>query len=106
VRYAAALPFFEEMLMNNAPEAKHEGVLPKARQIATAASETLHEVPDKAREQVQKFPLATVGIAFGAGVVLGALGWAMLGPRPATFGDRIGEFADRKRLRKLLARFR
>jgi hypothetical protein len=105
VRYAAA-PLFEEMHMNNAPETKHEGVVPKVKQLASAASETLQEAPDRAREQVQKFPLATVGIAFGVGVALGAVGWALLGPRPRSLGDRVGELTDRKRLRKLLARFR
>ena len=96
--------------MNNSPDQKREktdeGVIPKAKQIAAAAQETLQEAPDRAREQVQRFPLAAVGIAFGAGIALGALGWALLAPRPPTLSERVGGLTDKKRLRKLLARFR
>ncbi|MBK7861104.1 MAG: hypothetical protein IPJ65_21340 [Archangiaceae bacterium] len=99
--------------MNDTADQKSAGVAPRAKQLASAASEKLHEANEAARSQVQKYPLATVGIAFGVGLALGAVGWALLAPRPPTLrdrfddlGERFEELTDKKNFRKLLARFR
>ena len=68
--------------MSNGTDTKTEAVMARAKQIANQAGEKLEAAPDAARERVREYPLATVGVAFGVGVLVGAMGWALLQPRP------------------------
>jgi len=86
--------------MNHATQTRSEKVAAAIPQLVAAAGDKLEHAPDAARKQVRRYPLATVGIAFGAGVALGIAGWALFAPRPPTFRERF----DARRLRRLLDR--
>jgi ElaB/YqjD/DUF883 family membrane-anchored ribosome-binding protein len=79
-----------------------------ARQIgsraANAAGEGLTKLADSTEDQVRKNPLAAIGIALSAGVVLGALGMRILMPRRRTMLDRVGDYEAVKGARRLFNR--
>jgi hypothetical protein len=91
--------------MSNGAESKTEAVMARAKQLANQAGEKLEAAPDAARDRVREYPLATVGVAFGVGVLVGAMGWALLQPRPATLRSRIAgglpRIPSKKKLRKM-----
>ncbi len=75
-----------------------------ATEAINTAKEQLSNAADVTEAKVREFPLAAVGLAFGAGVVAGAVGYALL-RREQTWRDRIEDADVGRRLSKLLHRF-
>jgi hypothetical protein len=69
---------------------------------ANAAGEGLTRLADTTEDQVRKNP--SIGIALGAGVVLGALGMRIFMPRQKTMVDRIADYEVVKNAIKLFNR--
>mgnify|MGYP001222472700 CR=1 FL=1 len=80
----------------------------KAAEAVDRAKEQLGQVAGATEAKVKEFPLAAVGLAFGAGVLLGAVGYALLHREPPTLRERLEERLDDaqagKKLQKLLDR--
>jgi len=76
----------------------------KAAEAVNAAKEQLTHAAEATEAKVREFPIAAVGIAFGAGVVVGAVGYALL-RRETTWRDRLEDADVGRRLSKLLGRF-
>ena len=57
-----------------------------------AVSDTAANVSDTTGEVVKKYPLASVGIAFAGGALLGAVAYRLLAPKPTWF-ERLGLLA-------------
>ena len=87
--------------MNNGTQGRHESAAAMIPKMIASAGEKLEKAPEAARKEVRRYPLATAGIAFAAGIAVGIAGWVLFAPRPPTFRERIG---DTKKLRKLLDR--
>jgi len=76
------------------PNGTQESSKPIAGSVRTEATEA----------KVRELPIAAVGIAFGEGVIGGAVGYALLRREP-TWRDRIEDADVGRRLSKLLNRF-
>src|SRR4051812_35188924 len=59
---------------------------------ANAAGEGLTRLADSTEDQVRKNPLPAIGIALGAGLLLGAVGMRLLTPRQKTLVDRVADY--------------
>ena len=69
-----------------------------------AAKEKLGTATELTEAKVREFPIAAVGLAFGAGVLLGAVGYALLRPEP-TLRDRIEDSEVSRKLQKLPGKY-
>ncbi|MBL8953361.1 MAG: hypothetical protein JNK82_21485 [Myxococcaceae bacterium] len=72
--------------------------------MSTDPREKLGKAAELTETKVREFPLAAVGLAFGAGVVLGAVGYALLRPEP-TLRERIEDSEVSRKLTKLLGKY-
>lgn len=76
----------------------------KAAEALNAAKEQLGNVAEATEAKVKEFPLGAVGLAFGAGLLVGAVGYA-LAKREPSWSDRIEDTDVSRKLQKLLGRY-
>lgn len=77
----------------------------KATEALNTAKEQLGHVAQATEAKVKEFPIAAVGLAFGAGLVVGAVGYALLKREPPSLRDRIDDAQVGRKLQKLIDRF-